>query len=92
VRGEGQVSAAATDTALDGRPDSTSGGTLSNEPQNRPKPVKRAGTSSTGSSPDAVSLEEIRAIRRRLYDGFYQKREVVDAIADAIKKELRLDP
>jgi hypothetical protein len=68
-----------------------SGGTLSNEPRNRPKPVKRAGTSSTGSSPDAMSAEEIRAIRQRLREGFYRTREVIDAVAEAIRKELRLD-
>jgi hypothetical protein len=38
-----------------------------------------------------MSAEEMRAIRRRLDDGFYQKREVVDAIADAVRKELGLD-
>jgi hypothetical protein len=64
---------------------------LSNEPQNRPKPVKRAGTTSSGSSPDQVSAEEMRVIRRRLEEGFYQKREVVDAIAEAIRQELGLD-
>jgi hypothetical protein len=64
---------------------------LSNEPRNRPKPVKQAGTSSTDSSPDAMSAEEMRAIRQRLDEGFYQKREVVDAIAEAVRKELRLD-
>lgn len=64
---------------------------MSNEPRNRPKPVKRAGTSSTGSSPDTMSAEEMRAIRQRLREGFYQQREVVDAIAEAIRKELRTD-
>jgi hypothetical protein len=63
-----------------------SGGILSNEPRNRPKPVKQAGT-----SPGAMSAEEMRAIRQRLHEGFYQKPEVVDAIAEAIRKELRLD-
>jgi hypothetical protein len=33
----------------------------------------------------------MRAIRQRLQEGFYQKREVVDAIAEAIRKDLRLD-
>jgi hypothetical protein len=64
---------------------------LSNEPQNRLKPVRRAGTTSTGSSPDQMSAEELRAIRRRLEEGFYQKREVVDAITEAIRQELGLD-
>jgi hypothetical protein len=64
---------------------------LNNEPRSRPKPVKRAGTPSTGSSSDAMSAEEMRVIRRRLDEGFYLKREVLDAIADAMRKELRLD-
>lgn len=68
-----------------------SGGSLSNEPRKRPKPVQRAGTSSTGSSPEAISAEEMRAIRQRLREGFYREREVVDAIAEAIRKDLRLD-
>jgi hypothetical protein len=38
-----------------------------------------------------MSAEEMRAIRQRLQEGFYRKREVVDAIAEAIRKELRLD-
>jgi hypothetical protein len=68
-----------------------SGGILTNEPRNGPKPVKRPGTSSTGSSPDAMSAEEMRAIRKRLDEGFYEQPEVVDAIAEAVRKDLRLD-
>jgi hypothetical protein len=38
-----------------------------------------------------MSAVEMRAIRQRLLEGFYQKREVVDAIAEAVREELRLD-
>jgi hypothetical protein len=38
-----------------------------------------------------MSAEEMRTIRRRLDEGFYQQREVVDAIAEAVRTELQLD-
>jgi hypothetical protein len=41
--------------------------------------------------PGAMSGEEMRAIRQRLDGGFYQRREVVDAIAEAVWNELSLD-
>jgi hypothetical protein len=68
-----------------------SGGLLSNESRKRPERARQAGASSTGSSPEAISAEELGAIRQRLREGFYQKYEVVDAIAEAIRKTLSLD-
>jgi hypothetical protein len=38
-----------------------------------------------------MSAEEMRTIRQRLDEGFYKQREVVDAVAEAIREELRLD-
>jgi hypothetical protein len=52
------------------------------------RPFDRSATSSGSGSPDALSAEALRALRQRLASGFYESEDVVEVIAEAVRREM----
>ena len=52
------------------------------------RPLDRSTTSSGGGSPDALSAEELRVLRQRLASSFYESEDVVEVIAEAVRREM----